>query len=53
MCALLTMSIVVPFGRIYPIRSHMERATKVEAEGGTGGTLKLWEWTEEQVKSYR
>ncbi|ORY61261.1 uncharacterized protein BCR38DRAFT_467283 [Pseudomassariella vexata] len=33
---------VVPFGR----------AIKSEAEGGTGGTRKFWEWTEDQVRPY-
>lgn len=27
-------------------------ATKPEAEGGTGGNQKLWEWSEEQVAAY-
>ncbi|KUI66580.1 hypothetical protein VM1G_02093 [Cytospora mali] len=43
---------VVPFGRIYPIRDDMNFATRTEAEGGTGGTLKFWEWSEAQVKPY-
>lgn len=43
---------VVPFGRIYSIRSDLDFATRTEAEGGTGGVLKFWEWSEEQVKPY-
>ncbi|KAL1852355.1 putative secondary metabolism biosynthetic enzyme [Diaporthe australafricana] len=43
---------VVPFGRVYPIREDLNLATKPESEGGTGGTLKFWEWTEEQVRPY-
>ncbi|KAI1100578.1 putative estradiol 17 beta-dehydrogenase [Jackrogersella minutella] len=43
---------VGPFGRILPLRPDLPRATLPEAEGGTGGTEKFWEWTEQQVKSY-
>ncbi|KAM0247231.1 hypothetical protein ACHAQJ_009939 [Trichoderma viride] len=43
---------VIPFGRIYPIREDLNLATKTEAEGGTGGTLKFWEWTEAKVREY-
>ncbi|RYP45874.1 hypothetical protein DL768_007831 [Monosporascus sp. mg162] len=43
---------VVPFGRIYPIRQDLNQAIKSESEGGTGGTRKFWEWTEEQVRPY-
>lgn len=43
---------VVPFGRIYPVRQDLNLATKPESEGGTGGTAKFWEWTEEQVRPY-
>jgi hypothetical protein len=45
-------SLVIPFGRIYPIREDLDLATKTEAEGGTGGTLKFWEWTEAKVREY-
>ncbi|KAI1851794.1 hypothetical protein JX265_013151 [Neoarthrinium moseri] len=44
---------VIPFGRIYPIRKDLVDATKTEAEGGTGGASKFWEWCEEQVSPYR
>lgn len=47
-----TGSWVIPFGRILPIRGDLVNATKTEAEGGTGGTYKFWEWNEEQVKPY-
>ncbi|KAG6366999.1 hypothetical protein INS49_001180 [Diaporthe citri] len=41
---------VVPFGRTYPVRQDLNLATKPESEGGTGGTAKFWEWTEEQER---
>lgn len=44
--------LVVPWGRILPIRKDLVAATKTEAEGGTGGAAKFWEWNEEQVKPY-
>jgi retinol dehydrogenase 12 len=44
--------LVVPFGRIYPIREDLNLASKSTAEGGTGGTQKFWEWSEEQVRPY-
>ncbi|KAK7738523.1 short-chain alcohol dehydrogenase [Cytospora paraplurivora] len=43
---------VIPFGRVYPIREDMVLATRTEAEGGTGGNLRLWEWSEAQVAPY-
>ncbi|KAG8164756.1 hypothetical protein KVR01_005031 [Diaporthe batatas] len=43
---------IVPFGRIYPIREDMMYATKSEAEGGTGGNCKFWEWSEGQVAAF-
>ncbi|KAJ5113441.1 hypothetical protein N7456_001975 [Penicillium angulare] len=43
---------VVPFGRFYPLRTDLLNATKPEAEGGTGGTAKFWEWSESQVQAY-
>ncbi|KAH7324400.1 hypothetical protein B0I35DRAFT_424084 [Stachybotrys elegans] len=43
---------VIPFGRVSYIKEHMEFAAKTEAEGGTGGTQKFWEWTQDQVKAY-
>ncbi|KAK9424749.1 putative short-chain dehydrogenase [Seiridium unicorne] len=43
---------VVPFGRIYPLRSDLGMATKSQAEGSTGGTAKFWEWCEQQIKDY-
>ncbi|KAI1081407.1 hypothetical protein F5B20DRAFT_535986 [Whalleya microplaca] len=47
-----TGSWVIPFGRIYPVREDLNVATKSVAEGGSGGTYKFWEWTEEQVRPY-
>lgn len=46
------ISPVVPFGRFYPLRQDLPKATKMEAEGGTGGAYKFWEWTEDQVRQY-
>jgi hypothetical protein len=43
---------VVPFGRFYPLRQDLPKATLLEAEGGTGGAYKFWEWTENEVKQY-
>ena len=50
-CRQLTF-LVIPFGRIYPLRPDLINATKSEAEGGTGGAYKLWEWSENQVRQY-
>lgn len=44
--------LVVPFGRIYPIRKDLVAATQTTAEGGNGTAAKFWEWTEDQVKTY-
>lgn len=43
---------VIPFGRFGALRPDLPNATKTEAEGGTGGVSKFWEWCEEQVKEY-
>ncbi|KAF3766605.1 NAD(P)-binding protein [Cryphonectria parasitica EP155] len=43
---------IIPFGRFYPLRPDLPKATKTEAEGGTGGVSKFWEWCEDQVKEY-
>jgi hypothetical protein len=48
---ILTSS-VVPWGRFLPLRADLVAAGKTEAEGGTGGALRFWEWSEEQVKRY-
>ena len=45
-------SLVIPWGRFYPIRKDFLAAVKTEAEGGNGGTQKFWEWTEDQVRPY-
>ncbi|KAK3369706.1 hypothetical protein B0T24DRAFT_669084 [Lasiosphaeria ovina] len=47
-----SLSWVAPWGRVYPLREDLTRATVPEAEGGTGGTAKFWEWNEEQAKAY-
>jgi retinol dehydrogenase-12 len=46
------IGIVVPWGRIYPIRKDVAESGKRKEEGGTGVGLKFWEWTEEQIKPY-
>ncbi|KAK3934114.1 putative estradiol 17 beta-dehydrogenase [Diplogelasinospora grovesii] len=43
---------VAPFGRLYPLRSDLTKATVPETEGGTGGTSKFWDWNEQQIKGY-
>jgi hypothetical protein len=48
----LTMTTVIPWGRLIPIRKDLGAAGKSEAEGGTGIATKFWEWSEEQVKPY-
>ncbi|KAL2156732.1 hypothetical protein VTH82DRAFT_1477 [Thermothelomyces myriococcoides] len=43
---------VAPFGRFYPLRGDLQDATRSEAEGGTGGTAKFWEWVQRQIQPY-
>ncbi|CAK7242302.1 MAG: short-chain alcohol dehydrogenase [Sporothrix thermara] len=43
---------IIPFGRVYPLKSSLVSATKLESEGGTGGCAEFWQWTEDQVKEY-
>ncbi|EOA81148.1 short-chain alcohol dehydrogenase [Exserohilum turcicum] len=43
---------IVPWGRLYPIRSDLLNATKSEAEQGNGHAKAFWEWSEEQVKAF-
>ncbi|KAH8820158.1 putative estradiol 17 beta-dehydrogenase [Xylogone sp. PMI_703] len=43
---------IIPFGRFHALRPDLLNATRLESEGGTGGTYKFWEWNEEQVKAY-
>ncbi|KAI3390394.1 hypothetical protein diail_9818 [Diaporthe ilicicola] len=45
---------VAPFGRLFPLRPDLTRATLLEEDGGvgTGGTAKFWDWCEEQIKEY-
>lgn len=44
--------LVIPWGRVAPVRKDLIEATKTEAEGGNGTALKFWEWTEKQIKPY-
>ncbi|KAK3316935.1 putative estradiol 17 beta-dehydrogenase [Apodospora peruviana] len=49
----LTKLLLAPWGRIYPLRPDLTKATMTEAEGGTGRTSKFWDWTEQQqVEAY-
>ncbi|OQD65447.1 hypothetical protein PENPOL_c006G01707 [Penicillium polonicum] len=43
---------VAPFGRMFPLRSDLTKATLLEEDGGNGGTAKFWNWCEEQIKEY-
>ncbi|KAK3309301.1 uncharacterized protein B0T15DRAFT_488050 [Chaetomium strumarium] len=43
---------VAPFGRMYPLREDLQNAMRRESEGGTGGTARFWDWTEEQIRPY-
>nr|A0A0C6DRT7.1 RecName: Full=Short-chain dehydrogenase/reductase bet4; AltName: Full=Betaenone biosynthesis cluster protein 4 [Neocamarosporium betae]BAQ25463.1 short-chain dehydrogenase [Neocamarosporium betae] len=43
---------IVPWGRLYPIRSDLLDATKSAAEGGNGHASAFWDWCEEQVKAF-
>ncbi|KAK4165719.1 putative short-chain dehydrogenase [Cladorrhinum sp. PSN259] len=43
---------VIPFGRVYAIRTDLEPAVKSKEEGGTGGTQAFWEWCEEKVTPF-
>jgi retinol dehydrogenase 12 len=43
---------IIPFGRIYPLKSTLVSATKPGSEGGTGGVARFWDWNEEQVKGF-
>lgn len=44
--------LVVPWGRLYPIRSDLVDATKSEAEGGNGHAQAFWNWSEKQIKAF-
>jgi hypothetical protein len=48
----LKTCIVIPWGRIAPIRKDYEQSAKTIAEGGTGVGERFWQWSEEQVKPY-
>jgi hypothetical protein len=47
-----TTSVVVAWGRIFPLRKDIRAAAKTRAEGDTGKGLAFWEWREE-LKAYR
>jgi retinol dehydrogenase 12 len=49
---LTVLTLVIPWGRFYPISQDLVQATKPEDEGGAGTSLKFWEWSEEQVKKF-
>jgi hypothetical protein len=44
--------LVIPFGRVYPIRQDLLAAARSKEEGGNGTAKAFWEWSEEQVKAY-
>ena len=44
--------LVVPWGRVFPLRADIRAAAKTEVEDGTGQGLAFWEWCEEQVEPY-
>lgn len=46
------MNIVVPWGRLYPVRKDLLDATKPESEGGNGHAKRFWEWSETQVSEF-
>ncbi|GAP93140.2 putative short-chain dehydrogenase protein [Rosellinia necatrix] len=43
---------VAPFGRLFPLRPDLTKATLLEEDGGTGGTAKFWSWCEAQIQEY-
>ena len=49
---MLTLGLVIPWGRFGPLRKDLLDAQKTEAEGGTGQAARFWEWSEEQVRQY-
>jgi retinol dehydrogenase-12 len=44
---------VAPWGRIYESRKDVSVALKSEAEGGTGGAQKFWEWCERESAAFK
>lgn len=44
--------IVIPWGRLYPIREDLVEATKSKAEGGNGHAAEFWDWCEEKVTEF-
>lgn len=50
--ALIIIILVVPWGRLVPLRPDLTAATLLREEGGNGNAKEFWEWNEKQVKNY-
>jgi len=46
------VNIVIPWGRVFPLREDLPKAVKSQTEGGNGNAEKFWDWNEDQVKNY-
>lgn len=46
------MALVVPWGRIVPIRPDLPEAVLPREQGGNGNAEEFWEWNEKTVKDY-
>jgi hypothetical protein len=44
--------LVIPFGRISPLRQDLAESGLLQEDGGSGKAQQFWEWSEEQVKNY-
>jgi retinol dehydrogenase 12 len=44
--------IVVPWGRIAPLRADLPKAVLPAEQGGNGNAVQFWDWNEQQVKEY-
>lgn len=44
--------LVIPWGRVAPVRKDLVEAIKPETDGGNGTARKFWEWTENQIQPY-
>lgn len=44
--------LVVPWGRIQPLRAGLEQAVKRKDEGGVGVAEKFWVWCEKETKEF-
>lgn len=52
-CALIKIIIlVVPWGRLVPLRTDLTAATLPTEDGGNGNAKEFWEWNEKQVRNY-